>query len=77
MIILAAIPAFTRPGADLLPQVSLIALVFAAVGVPSAGLWGLIGTGARRVLRQGRGLRAFNIAMALLMLASLIPALKS
>jgi hypothetical protein len=29
------------------------------------------------VLRQGRGLRAFNIAMALLMLASLIPALKS
>ena len=76
MIILAAIPAFTRPGEDLLPQISLIALVFAAVGVPSAGLWGVIGAGAGRLLRPGRGLRAFNIAMAVLMLASLIPALR-
>ncbi len=60
----------------MLPQISLIALIFAAVGVPSAGLWGVIGAGAGRLLRPGRGLRAFNIAMAVLMLASLIPALR-
>ena len=75
MIILAVIPAFTRPGGDLLLEVGVIALVFALVGVPSAGIWGVIGAGAGRLLGQGRGLRAFNIAMAVLMLASLVPTL--
>ena len=46
------------------------------VGVPTAGIWGVLGAGAGRVLRPGRGLRALNIAMAVLMLASLIPALR-
>ncbi|MBY0337127.1 MAG: LysE family translocator [Acetobacteraceae bacterium] len=76
MIVLAALPAFTTPGAPVLPQALLIAAVFAAVSLPCLLLWGWIGLAAARVLGTGGRLRAFNIGMALLLVLSLVPLLR-
>jgi threonine/homoserine/homoserine lactone efflux protein len=75
MIALAAIPAFTTPQGDLLAETLLIAGAFALVCLPCTLAWAALGAGAARLLRSGRSLQAFNIAMALLLVASLIPAL--
>lgn len=75
MIALAAIPAFTTPQGDTLAETLRIALVFALVCVPCTLVWAGLGAGAGRVLGSGAALRGFNIAMALLMVGSLLPAL--
>ncbi|MBB5689729.1 LysE family translocator [Roseomonas alkaliterrae] len=75
MIALAAIPAFTTPQGDILAETLLIAGAFALVCLPCTLVWAGLGAGAARLLRNGNSLQAFNIAMALLLVASLIPAL--
>jgi threonine/homoserine/homoserine lactone efflux protein len=50
-------------------QVSLSLLL----GVLSCTLWALFGTSLRPILRSRGAVRAFNIAMAVLLLASLYP----
>lgn len=75
MIALAAIPAFTTPQGDILAETLLIAAAFALVCLPCTMVWAGLGAGAARLLRTGGALQAFNIAMALLLVASLIPAL--
>jgi threonine/homoserine/homoserine lactone efflux protein len=75
MIALAAIPAFTSPDGDILGQTLLIAGAFALVGFPCSLVWALLGAGASRLLRTDRALRRFNIAMAVLLVLSLVPAL--
>jgi threonine/homoserine/homoserine lactone efflux protein len=74
MIALAAIPAFTTPAGDLLLETLAIAAAFAAVCFPCTLVWALLGAGAGRVLRTPRALGAFNVTMAALMVASLLPA---
>ena len=74
MIALAAIPAFTAPDGDMLAQSLVIAGAFALVAFPCTLVWALLGAGASRLLRTGRALRGFNIAMAVLLVASLVPA---
>ncbi|WP_428674646.1 LysE family translocator, partial [Roseibium sp.] len=54
-----------------LAAVALISLVFFAIGLLTAGLWVVTGREVRRWLTDTRRLRAFNIAMASLLLASL------
>lgn len=76
MLAAAAIPAFTTEAAPLLPQVLTIAGAFAAVSMPCLLIWAGIGAGAGRLLRQPGRLRAFNVAMALLLVASLVPILR-
>jgi threonine/homoserine/homoserine lactone efflux protein len=73
-IALAAIPAFTTPQGDTLTQALRIAIVFAVVCLPCTLVWAALGAGASRLLRRPGALRGFNIAMALLMIGSLIPA---
>jgi threonine/homoserine/homoserine lactone efflux protein len=73
MICAAVTPAFTRPGDPLLPQVLAVSLVFVAVSMPCLLVWAGIGAGAGRFLRSPARLRAFNITMALLLVASLVP----
>ena len=51
----------------------LIAIVFGLVGFSSATTWALFGTTLSRVLREPATVRAFNIVMALLLVASLWP----
>lgn len=74
MIALAAIPAFTTPAGDTLAETLRIAAVFAVVCLPCTLVWAGLGAGAAQVLRTPAALRSFNIAMALLMVGSLLPA---
>ena len=75
MIALAAIPAFTTPEGDMLAETLRVAAVFAIVCLPCTLVWAGLGAGAARILRTPATLRGFNIAMALLMVVSLLPAL--
>lgn len=52
-----------------------LATVFFVVALPSTAAWTMIGVGAARALRSRRGIRGFNLAMAALLVASLLPAL--
>ncbi|SFK39168.1 LysE family translocator [Falsiroseomonas stagni] len=76
MIAAAVTPAFTRAGEPLLPQVVAISAAFIAVSLPCLLVWAGIGAGAGRLLRSPGRLRAFNILMALLLVASLVPMLR-
>src|SRR5579875_1286382 len=62
-------------GAVVLAQVLILSIVFLLVCIPCLTLWTGIGAGAARLLRTPRGLRAFNLAMAALLIASLVPLL--
>jgi threonine/homoserine/homoserine lactone efflux protein len=50
-------------------------LITLVVGVPATVAWALFGSALRPVLSSPTAVRAFNIVMALLLLASLIPVL--
>jgi len=76
MICAAVTPAFTQPGSALLPQVLLIVAVFIAISMPCLLLWAAIGTGTGRLLTNPARLRTFNIAMGVLLAASLVPLLR-
>lgn len=56
-------------------NVLLVGLVFAAVNLPCIIAWTGFGVALRRVLSRPGVLRAFNVSMALLLVASLAPAL--
>jgi len=57
---------FTR---DLL----IVTLVCGLINLPSIGVWAMFGAGLRRFLADPLWLRRFNVAMALLLVASLWP----
>ncbi|OAE64056.1 LysE family translocator [Achromobacter mucicolens] len=48
-------------------------LVCGVVNLPSIGIWVTFGTALRRVLHRPAAIRAFNVGMALLLVASLYP----
>ena len=56
-------------------NVLIVAGVFAAINLPCVASWTGFGMGLRRFLDQPAVLRAFNVTMALLLVASLIPSL--
>src|SRR6185437_3514506 len=66
---------YLSPGQPLLLQLARIFAVFLIVGMPCLLVWALLGRGAARLLHSPGRLRAFNIAMALLLVASIIPVL--
>jgi threonine/homoserine/homoserine lactone efflux protein len=72
IIVVGAIATYTETSA-MLAQAAVMAVVVVLVTVPSCLLWTAIGAGAARLLRTERSLRAFNIVMAILLVASLIP----
>ena len=53
----------------------IIALVFPLPNLPSVSGWALFGTAMRRVLSDPARVRVFNIGMALLLAASVVPTL--
>ncbi len=76
MVALGAIAAYTdiaSPG--FLTQALLLAAVAFVATLPSVAFWTLVGVGAARVLRTRRAVRAFNLVMAALLAASLLPIL--
>lgn len=56
-------------------DVALLAGVFGVIGIFCVGAWALFGVAMRRVLQDPRSVRIFNIAMALLLVATLYPML--
>jgi len=58
-----------------LEGVMLAAVVFALINLPSVSFWALLGKQAQRVLTNTARLRAFNITMGVLLIASLYPVL--
>jgi threonine/homoserine/homoserine lactone efflux protein len=71
MMAVGAISTYTTVGGDLMLESVVIALIFGAIGLPSVALWAALGAAIGRLLRAKWALRAFNIAMALLLVASL------
>ncbi|MFZ6875644.1 LysE family translocator [Undibacterium sp. Di27W] len=55
--------------------VALAAGIFAAINLPSVGMWALFGARVRHLLKVERNLRIFNYGMALLLVLSLYPML--
>jgi threonine/homoserine/homoserine lactone efflux protein len=66
---------YLSPNQPLAIQLARIFTVFLAVGMPCLMAWAMLGSGARRLLHSPARLRAFNIAMAVLLVASLLPVL--
>ncbi len=59
-----------------LRNVLIVALVFACTNLPSITLWTVLGQQMRRFLTDPGRLRAFNVTMAVLLVASLVPILR-
>ncbi|MBV9539413.1 MAG: LysE family translocator [Acidisphaera sp.] len=73
IIAAGAIVTYITDGDALLAQALVLAALFVAVCMPCLALWTSVGSGVARVLRTPRALRAFNLAMAGLLIASLVP----
>ena len=71
---LTAMATYTMPD-HYIRTVGLVALVFGAVNLPCISSWVLFGTVLRQVLQRPLVMRAFNLVMAALLIASLYPAL--
>ncbi len=75
LIAAAAAGEYLLPDRPLPAQLARIFGVFLLVGMPCLLVWAALGSGAGRLLHSPARLRAFNVAMALLLVASLIPVL--
>lgn len=75
LIAAGAASEYLLPDTSLLFQLARIFTVFLLVGMPCLLVWAAIGSGARRLLRSPLRLRLFNIAMAVLLVASVVPVL--
>ncbi len=58
-----------------LAGIAAVAVVFGIVNLPSVGTWAMLGQEMRRVLTNPVRMRAFNVLMAVLLVASLYPLL--
>lgn len=70
---LSAITVYAPEGSIL--QIALVAIIFGTVNLPSVSTWVLLGVQMKRLLTNPRRLQSFNIAMAILLIASLWPVL--
>ncbi|MBY0298604.1 MAG: LysE family translocator [Methylobacterium sp.] len=70
---LGAVTTYTTPQGEAVTEIALIAAVFGLVSVPTVALWAGFGVVIGRVLeRSPRALRAFNVAMGLLLALSVV-----
>jgi threonine/homoserine/homoserine lactone efflux protein len=74
-ISLGAITAFVAPG-EFLVGVLIVTAVFATINFPCIASWAAFGVVLRRFLDRPWTLRAFNVTMAVLLVASLYPMLE-
>jgi threonine/homoserine/homoserine lactone efflux protein len=56
-------------------NMAIIAGTFGVLGLASSWTWVMFGSALRRFLRTPRAVRIFNIAMGLLLVASVVPVL--
>ena len=69
----SALAAFTSLDDSFFLQVAIVCVTFFFVTLPCAGIWLVFGAGLQRFLRDPGHLRLFNVAMALLLVASILP----
>ncbi len=74
-MVLSGIALFTTADGNKVLQVGLIALLFGLVCLPNCLAWGLFGQSIARFLADDRRRRVFNIAMAVLLVLSVVPTL--
>ncbi|MEZ5839322.1 MAG: LysE family translocator [Hyphomicrobiales bacterium] len=74
-IALSVIPLYMTRDGDPYFEIARIALVFLFVGLGSASTWAAFGKAISRLVAKPRAARIFNIAMALLLVASIVPIL--
>ena len=75
LIALSAASQFVVPGRPLALEAARIAGVFAIVAIPCILPWAMLGSGTARILNAPHRLRVFNVAMAVLLVASVVPML--
>lgn len=75
VIAVGAITTYTTVGGNLLAESAAIAALFIPVCLAALAIWAGFGSAIARWLRSAAALRAFNVAMALLLVASLVPML--
>jgi threonine/homoserine/homoserine lactone efflux protein len=73
MMGVSSIAAFGGLGLARAPQILVMSLTLGVMAFGAVVIWTLFGAAIAQKLRQPRMLRAFNIAMALLLVASLVP----
>jgi len=69
----SALAAYTSLDDNFFLQVLIICVSFVLITFPCAGIWLVFGAGLQRFLRDPLHRRIFNIAMALLLVASIVP----
>ncbi|MCQ8239678.1 LysE family translocator [Rhizosaccharibacter radicis] len=69
---IAATATFLPPGGDALLFGPLLGLVFTLVSLPCVGAWALLGAAGARLLDHPVRLRVFNVAMAALLLLTVV-----
>lgn len=75
LLALGVITVWANPAAPLVPQYAAMAAIFGLVTLPSCVVWVVLGEQAGRLLRRDWQVRVFNIAMAALLLGSIVPIL--
>ncbi|WP_299806724.1 LysE family translocator [uncultured Shewanella sp.] len=73
---IGAIAAFTSMSQTLAPQVLTISLVFFVVALPSAFVWLGFGVALKRILKNQKQQKIFNVTMALLLVLSILPMIR-
>jgi threonine/homoserine/homoserine lactone efflux protein len=71
-----AVATYTTVSADVFVQVIYIALAFFIVAFPCVGIWLYFGAGLKKYLKSANHQKVFNITMAFLLIASVLPVLK-
>ena len=69
----SALAAYTSLDDNFFIQVLIICITFMIITLPCAGLWLVFGAGLQRFLKDPGHLKTFNIIMALLLVASILP----
>lgn len=75
VMIVGALVAFQAADSPFVPQVLMIALIFLVFGTPCTVTWLLIGASLQRALAKPAAFRAFNVAMAALLVLSVVPSI--
>lgn len=75
LVVTAAAGMFIKPSENLAAQTAWISAVFFAVAIPCMLPWVLVGAEAGHFLRSPGWRKAFNVAMAMLLVASVVPLL--
>jgi threonine/homoserine/homoserine lactone efflux protein len=60
---------------DFVASVAVVAVTFGLVNLPTVSTWALFGVWLRRFLSDAKTVRYFNVGMAVLLVASLVPVL--